>query len=78
MTLKINKLGKYMGAEIIGIDLRQPQDAKTKVAINKALSDHAAIVVCDQNFTPKEYVEAVRVFGDPFPQNFPDYNHSDA
>jgi len=78
MTLKINKLGKYVGAEITGIDLRQSQDAKTKVTINKALSDHVAIVVRDQNFTPQEYVAAVQVLGNPFPQNFPDYNHPDA
>ena len=77
MTLKIRKLGKYVGAEITGVDLRQPQDAKANVAINKALSDYVAIVVRDQNFTPQEYVEAVKVFGDPFPQNFPDYNHPD-
>ena len=77
MALQIKKLGKYVGAEITGIDLRQPQDMKIKTAINKALSDHVAIVVRGQNFTPQEYVEATKVLGDPFPQNFTDYNHPD-
>ena len=77
MALQIKKLGKYVGAEITGIDLRQPQDMKIKTAINKALSDHVAIVVRGQNFTPQEYVEAAKVLGDPFPQNFTDYNHPD-
>ena len=78
MTMQINKIGKHAGAEITGVNLKEPQSEETKAAINKALSDHVAIVVRDQDFTPQEYVEAVKVLGDPFPQNFVEYNHPDA
>lgn len=78
MAMQINKLGEHAGAEITGIDLKQPQSDETKAAINKALSDHVAIVIRDQSFTPREYVEAVKVLGEPFPQNFEDYNHPEA
>jgi taurine dioxygenase len=78
MAMQINKLGEHLGAEITGIDLREPQDDATVAALNKALSDYVAIVVRDQDFTPAEYVEAAKVFGEAFPQNFEDYNHPDA
>lgn len=76
--MQINKLGEHAGAEITGIDLKEPQSDETRAAVNKALSDHVAIVFRDQDLTPQEYVEAVKILGDPFPQNFIEYNHPDA
>jgi taurine dioxygenase len=76
--MKITKLGEYCGAEVTDIDLREPQDAATIKALNDALSEHVAIVVRDQDFTPQQYVEAGKLFGNAFPQNFTDLNHPDA
>ena len=71
--MKLNKLSDQIGAEITGIDLRQPADAATHRRLNAALVENVALVIRDQNFTPEQYLAAVSLFGEPMDQHFTQY-----
>ena len=73
-SLRINKLGDTIGAEAVGVDLTQPIDADTKQRLNDAVIEHIALVVRDQHFTPYQFQEASRVFGNPIER--PNKSHS--
>lgn len=75
MTLEINKLGPYAGAEAIGVDLREPQDAQTRQRLNDALVENVALVVRDQHLDASQFIAAMRNFGAPMEQNFTTYRH---
>jgi alpha-ketoglutarate-dependent taurine dioxygenase len=62
-TFKITKIKENLGAEVTGIDLRQPVDAETQQLLYDALVDNIALVFRDQQFTPEEYLSAVSNFG---------------
>ena len=64
-SLKITKLGEYVGAEATGVDLTQPIDEDTRQRLNAAVVEHIALVVRDQHFTPAQFLEASKVFGTP-------------
>lgn len=53
-----------VGAEISGIDLRQPSP-EAEAEIRAALVDRKIIVFRNQNLSPDQYAEFMRVFGDP-------------
>jgi alpha-ketoglutarate-dependent taurine dioxygenase len=74
MALTITPLSDRIGAEVTGIDLKQPVDDQTARQLNQALVDHVAVVIRDQQLTPAEYLEAVRVFGEPMRQHYSQYN----
>ena len=76
-SLRITPLGEHIGAEVTGIDLRQPLNTETKARLNQALLDHVALVVRDQQFTAPEYAEAVTVFGEPMMQHYSQYQSPD-
>lgn len=71
--MQITKLSPLVGAEVTGIDLRQPVDAATREQLHAAAVEHVALVVRDQTFTPEEYLAAVRLFGEPMEQHFTQY-----
>lgn len=70
MALEIRKLGEYVGAEALGVDLSKPVDEETGQALYDALVEHVALVVRDQKFGPDDFVHAASVFGPPMQQNF--------
>lgn len=53
-----------LGAEIHGVDLRQPLDTTTYGEIRQALLDNLVIFFRDQDITPDQQVEFGRLFGD--------------
>ena len=63
--IKIRKLTEHIGAEVTGADLTKPIDAETQRLLNEAIVEHTALVIRDQRFTPKQFLEATRVFGTP-------------
>lgn len=63
-TMKITKIKEYIGAEVTGIDLRQPVDEVTRKRLNQAVADHTVLVIRGQEFTPAQYQAAARLFGD--------------
>jgi alpha-ketoglutarate-dependent taurine dioxygenase len=63
-TLQIRKLEEHIGAEVTGIDLREPLDDATVRALNDALVDHVALVIRDQRLTAGEFQAAASRFGE--------------
>jgi taurine dioxygenase len=59
-----------LGAEISGLDLKQPVDAATQAALDRALAEHLVLVFHDQSFTPAEYMRAAEWFGAPMRQHY--------
>jgi taurine dioxygenase len=71
--MKVTPLTPKIGAEVTGIDLREPVDANTRRRLNAAVVEHVALVVRDQDFTPPQYLRAVSLFGEPMEQHFTQY-----
>jgi len=68
-SMKITKLKEHIGAEITGIDLREPIDAETHQRINDALVEHVALVIRDQDLEPADFQNAISRFGEIMPDN---------
>jgi len=67
----IRPLSAHTGAEISGLDLRQPADTATKAALNRAFEDHAVLCIRDQHLTAPQFLQAMQIFGAVFPQHNP-------
>ena len=65
--MKIAKISPHIGAEVTGIDLRQPVDAATRKRLYDALVENITLVIRGQSFTPEQYVKAVSLFGELMP-----------
>jgi taurine dioxygenase len=65
----ITRLSEHTGAELRGIDLRQPVDAALRARLNQAFVDHSVLVFRDQHLSPQQLLDAVRLFGEVFPQH---------
>jgi alpha-ketoglutarate-dependent taurine dioxygenase len=63
-TLKITKIKDHIGAEVTGIDLREPIDEETRQEIYDALVDNVALVIRDQKFTAADFQAAASLFGE--------------
>lgn len=63
MSLTIVPLSPACGAEIRGVDLRQPLDAGTIAAIRKAFDDHIVVVFPKQDLTEEQQLRAAEMFG---------------
>ena len=72
--MKITKLSPHVGAEVTGIDLRQPVDAETRRRLNEAVVENVALVIRDQTFTPEQFLAAASLFGDPMERDLKDYS----
>jgi taurine dioxygenase len=77
MPLTVTPFRTSPGAEVSGVDLRQPVDAATKDALSRALADHLALVFHDQTLTPEQYLTAAEVFGPPMRQHYSQHNMPD-
>ncbi len=64
MGLEIRPLTKHVGAELRGIDLRQPLDEATQKAIYKAWLDHLVIVFPDQKLEQEDLLRVSSYFGE--------------
>ena len=72
--LTVRPLGEYIGAEVTGIDLTQPLDEETRKRLHEALVRHIALVIRDQKFTARQFLDAALVFGEPMDRNFLTYS----
>ncbi len=72
-TMKITKMSKHIGAEVTGIDLTKPVDADTRRRLNEAAVEHIALVIRDQKFTHRQFLDAAMLFGEPMERYFTDY-----
>lgn len=65
----ISPLSPHTGAEVTGVDLRQPVDPSLRTKLNDAFIEHAVLVFRDQQLSPQQLLDAVQLFGDVFPQH---------
>ncbi|BBK37446.1 taurine dioxygenase [Allostella sp. ATCC 35155] len=74
--LKIRRLGYALGAEVTGVDLRQPLDDGTVAALREAWMEHLVLVLPGQDITPEQHVAFSRRFGQLDPNDAtPYYRH---
>jgi taurine dioxygenase len=59
----IETLSPHTGAEVRGLDLREPVDAETRARLNRAFVEHSVLVIRDQKLSPAQLLAAVRLFG---------------
>jgi taurine dioxygenase len=69
MDYTIAPLSEHTGAEVRGIDLTEPVDEVTRARLNRAFVDRSVLVFRGQHLTPQQLLEAVGLFGEPFPQH---------
>lgn len=72
MTLSFSPLSDALGVEATGVDLASPVDPEVVSALEKALSEHLVLVVRKQNFSPAQYLSAIRLFGETMEQHLSD------
>jgi len=65
----ITPLSPHTGAEVTGVDLAQPVDAALRERLNRAFVEHSVLVFRDQHLAPRQLLDAVRLFGEVFPQH---------
>jgi taurine dioxygenase len=68
-SFSVTPLSPHTGAEIRGIDLRQPADEATRAGLNQAFIDHAVLVIREQKLSAPEFLRAMQIFGTIFPQH---------
>jgi alpha-ketoglutarate-dependent taurine dioxygenase len=75
--MNITRIKEHIGAEVTGIDLREPVDAGTRKQLNDALVDHTVLIIKRQDLTPLQYQHAAEVFGELMPDQNPRYAMKD-
>ncbi len=63
MSCTITPLTEHTGAEVRGVDLREPLDDATDAALNRAFIERHVLVIRDQDFSPEQFKRAAQVFG---------------
>ena len=69
MSVTITPLSEHVGAEVHGVDLREPLDDATRIALNRAFLDHHVLVIRDQDYSPDQFKTAACVFGELQPHD---------
>ncbi|MBV9248782.1 MAG: TauD/TfdA family dioxygenase [Acetobacteraceae bacterium] len=69
MSCTITPLTEHTGAEVRGVDLREPIDAETKAELNRAFVNHHVLVIRTQDFSPEHFKVAAQVFGELQPHD---------
>jgi taurine dioxygenase len=62
-------MNAHTGAEVRGLDLREPVDPDTRQRLNRAFSEHSVLIVRDQALAPQQLLTAVQLWGEVFPQH---------
>jgi len=69
MDYTIAQLSEHTGAEVRCIDLTGPIDEVVRARLDRAFVEHSVLVFRDQHLTPRQLLDAVGLFGEPFPQH---------
>lgn len=64
-NLDVRRVAGALGAEISGVDLREPMDDATVRAVRQALLDNLVIFFRGQDLTPAQYLRFAHAFGEP-------------
>lgn len=62
-SIKVRPLSSMLGAEITGIDLREPPDAAVRATLNAAFIAHHMLVIPGQDLDDAAHVRFCEVFG---------------
>ena len=63
-NVKIEPMTGHIGAEIYGIDLREPLDDQSYATVRRALMEHLVVFFRDQELTPDQHVAIGQRFGE--------------
>ena len=63
-AFEVEQIGRHLGAEIRGLNLKVPMDTKTFQAFEAALVEHKVLILRDQYLTTAEHVAVSRQFGE--------------
>ena len=69
MDLKLNKLSKILGLEILNLDLKKVIDKKLKIKLNDLFVENKVLVLRKQSMNPNEFQRAAEIFGKIFKQH---------
>lgn len=64
MAIEVIPNAAPVGAQIVGLDLRQPPDDQAAALLRTALDDHGMIFIRDQHITPAQYLAFCRRLGE--------------
>jgi len=67
VDLSVTPKSASIGADIRGVDLREPLDAETVAALRALLLRHKVIFFPGQHLEPAHHLEFARAFGEPTP-----------
>ena len=63
-TIEISPVGACVGAEIAGIDLREPLAPQVRETVQQAMNEHGVVFFRDQALTEDQHISLARQFGD--------------
>ncbi|MEM7406948.1 MAG: TauD/TfdA family dioxygenase [Pseudomonadota bacterium] len=72
--MEVRSLSQGIGAEVLGVDLREPQSDASRAALTDALLDNVVLVIRDQELTASQFRAGMLLFGDPMRQHREKYN----
>jgi taurine dioxygenase len=61
--IEVAPIAGALGAEVLGVDLRDPMDDALFAEIRQAFHDHSVIFFRDQDITPEQHIAFARRFG---------------
>jgi taurine dioxygenase len=73
MSIAVTPLANALGVAITGVDLTEPVSPCDLETMKQALRDHLVMVIRRQSLSPKQYLAAVRLFGNTMPQHLTDW-----
>ncbi|AEG91081.1 TauD/TfdA dioxygenase family protein [Ramlibacter tataouinensis] len=68
--MQVRKLAGALGAELSGIDLRQPLDKSGAAEVRQALLQHGVIYLRRQPLSPEQFLAFARAMGEPIEYPF--------
>jgi taurine dioxygenase len=68
--MKIQKVAGALGAEIHGVDLRQPLSSSLAQEVRQVLLDNLVIFFRDQDLSPAQFMQFARAMGEPIEYPF--------
>ncbi len=64
VPFEVERLGRHLGAEVRGLDLKKGMNPETFRAFEAALVEHKVLCLRDQHLTTAEHVAVSRLFGE--------------
>ena len=68
-SFSITRLTDHTGAEVSGLDFREPIEPQDRDTLNWAFVNHHVLVIRDQHFTPDQFKSAAELFGELQPHD---------